>query len=92
MELYIAEKIYAELISEKSLQMWNGAKLVSLGRCPVTETEYSFKCIMVKDELVPLVGKQAFEHMSLIAKVFLFENSSLMNEFADVYAGEMATF
>ena len=87
------------------LKMWNQSIISSLGKCriklrnPVNQKKYSVEFIVVKEDLLPLLGKRAAEQMDLM--VVNYDNmkpvhklttvSSIVNQYQDVFTGELGT-
>ena len=79
------------------LDMYNHAKLHTVGKCrivitnPRTNTKHSVEFLVVKDDLVPILGKRASEQMKLMT--IHYENISTINEtfitYRDVFSSSL---
>ena len=91
---------------DKSLRMYNSTVLKPLGRQrikirnPANQKRYNVQFVIVKENLIPILGKQASEQMGLItvhyskiAAVTQDATSSdkLMTEYADVFERDIGT-
>ena len=101
-----ARYVHGELLPTPiKLKMWNQSIITPLGKCrmklrnPVNQKKYSVEFIVVKEDLLPLLGKRAAEQMNLM--VVNYDNmkpvqklttvSSIMIQYQNVFTGKLGT-
>ena len=99
-----ARYVHGELLPTPiKLKMWNQSIVTSLRTCrmklrnPVNQKKYPVEFIVVKEDLMPLLGKRAAEQMNLM--VVNYDNmkpvhklttvSSIVIQYQDVFTGEL---
>ena len=99
---YVQEKLSA---TKTKLIMWNGAEMMPLGESevkminPRNGKKYAVKCVIVKEDLHPLLGATAIQKMGLLTvneesfkRVSNVQTSSnIIQEFSDIFKDELGS-